>query len=69
MGCFIGDPKYQIVLSQYLQLGDNERSEFKRMLDQAVKHDAVVRLTGRYDADSAFAAVTANYALRREHGG
>jgi len=68
LGCFIGDPQFQIVLSQYLRLGDAERGEFKKMLDQTVKHDAVVRLTGRYDAAGAFAAVTANYALRQENG-
>lgn len=66
LGCFIGDLQFQVILAQYLRLSDAEHSEFKRVLDQAVKHDAVVRMTGRYDAGSAFTAVTANYALRQE---
>ncbi|MDH3712869.1 MAG: hypothetical protein OET44_03355 [Gammaproteobacteria bacterium] len=68
LGCFIGNSQFQVILAQYLRLSDSEHSEFKRVLDQAAKHDAVVRMTGRYDADSAFAAVTANYALRQEGG-
>ncbi len=65
LGCRIGDERYQTVLSQYVTLSDAEHREFKSLLDDAVQHDAVVRMTGRYDADSAFAAVTANYALRQ----
>lgn len=64
LGIRVGDERYRTVLSQYAPLTEAEHREFKSLLDEAVKHDAVVRLTNRYDADSAFAAVTANYALR-----
>ena len=64
LGCFIGDQQFRVILAQYLRLSDAEHGEFKKLLDQAVKHDAIVRVTGRYDADRAFSAVAANYALR-----
>ena len=66
LGCIIGDHRFRVVLAQYLRLSEAEHGEFKRLLDQVVKHDAVVRMTGRYDAERAFAAITANYALRGE---
>ena len=64
LGFFIGDQQYRVILAQYLRLSDAEHREFKTLVDRVVKHDAVVRVSGRYDADRAFAAVTANYTLR-----
>lgn len=66
LGCFIGDQSYRTVLSQYLRLGESEHQAFKSLLDDVVQHDAVVRMTGRYDAGAAFAEVTSNYAHRHE---
>jgi len=66
LGCFIGDQSYRTVLSQHVLLGENEHREFKSLLDDVVQHDAVVRMTGRYDAGAAFAEITSNYAHRHE---
>ncbi len=66
LGCFVADDGFRVILSQFVQLGDAEHEEFRDMLDKCTRHDAVVRLTGRYDADAAFAAVTSHYALRED---
>ena len=51
-----------MIHSQQLQLGQRERDGYRSILGDAVKHDAMIRLTGRYDADAAMREVTSHYA-------
>ena len=51
---FVGDAYCRQLASQRIPLGDAERGMLRTLLDEAVARDAVIRLTGRYDADAAF---------------
>ena len=62
---YFSDAKYRVIHSQQLALGEPERAGYRGLLEDAVSHDAVVRLTGRYDAKKAYKEVVANYANRR----
>lgn len=64
---FFGDHKYRIVHSQAHPLSEEQRTEFAALRDDALKRDAIIRMTGRYDAQAAFASVVANYDLREHH--
>jgi len=59
---FFSDSGYNIIHSQQLTLKDQERQGYQSMLDEAVRHDAMIRLTGRYDATAALKEVTGHYA-------
>ncbi len=59
---FFADGSYRVIHSQRVVLGDQERSGYRSILDDAVSHDAMIRLSGRYDAMTALKAVTGNYA-------
>lgn len=68
---FFGDEKYWLLHSQSHPLASQQRSGFAELLEEAVGHDAVVRLTGRYDAGAALTAIASQYELRAaaERGG
>ncbi|MGI9319133.1 MAG: hypothetical protein ACR2QW_17540 [bacterium] len=59
---FFSDEKYNVIHSQQIILHDQERLGYKGILDDAVSHDAMIRLTGRYDAVAALKEVTSHYA-------
>ncbi len=61
---FFGDQAYWMVHSQQLPLGDEQRASFDELLRDALKHDAMVRLTGRYDAQAALGDIVKHYELR-----
>ena len=61
---FFGDETYWLLHSQSHPLAPEQRTGFAELLDDAVAHDAVVRLTGRYDAAAALASVSGHYELR-----
>jgi len=63
---FFSDAGYNIIHSQQLSLNDQERQGYQGILDDAVKYDAMVRLTGRYDAKAALKEVTGHYATHVE---
>jgi len=56
---FIGDAYCRLLASQRIPLGHAERTGFRTLLDEAVGRDAVIRMSGRYDAGTAFDAVVA----------
>lgn len=62
---FFGDGAYRTVFSQQTMLIDQERRGLSELLNQAVSHDALIRLTGRYDADKALSEVVGHYAYRK----
>ena len=65
---FFGDEAYWLMHSQSHPLPPEQRAGFSELLDDTVRHDAVVRLTGRYDAAAALATVASQYELRAGAG-
>ena len=61
---FFGDEAFWLMHSQSHPLAPEQHSGFAEVLEAAVGHDAVVRLTGRYDAAAALSAVASQYELR-----
>ena len=61
---FFGDETYWLMHSQSHPLAPEQRLGFAELLDDAVGHDAVVRLTGRYDAAAALSSLASQYELR-----
>ncbi len=59
---YFADGAYHVIHSQQVVLRDQEREGYRSILDDAVSHDAMIRLSGRYDAMAALKAVTGNYA-------
>ncbi len=61
---FFADADFRVLHSQQHALADAQRAGFDELLRDAVSHDALIRVTGRYDHQAALAAVVANYELR-----
>jgi len=64
MRWFFGDQAFWIVHSQQLPLGDEQHTGFDGLLRDALKHDTMVRLTGRYDSQAALGEIVRHYELR-----
>ncbi|MYB35018.1 MAG: hypothetical protein F4X92_07845 [Gammaproteobacteria bacterium] len=62
---FFGDGAYRILFSQQTVLIDQERTGLHELLNNAVSHDALIRLTGRYDASRAMSEIVEHYACRK----
>lgn len=65
MRWYFGDGAYNVIHSQQTTLYEHERQGYESILQDAIRHDAVVRLTGRYDAQSAFNEIVSHYAYRQ----
>lgn len=63
---YFADANYNIIHSQRIGLQDRERAGYKGILDDAISHDAVIRLAGKYDAMAALKEVTSHYASHVE---
>jgi len=61
---FFGDGAYRVLFSQQTRLIDKERAGLHELLNNAVSHDALIRLTGRYDATHAMSEIVDHYASR-----
>jgi len=61
---FFGDQAYWLVHSQQLPLDDEHRAGFDGLLRDALKHDTMVRMTGRYDSQAALGEIVRHYELR-----
>ncbi len=59
---YFADGNYNVIHSQQLGLGNAERGGYRSLLDDAVSHDALIRLSGKYDAVAALKEVTSHYA-------
>lgn len=51
---FMGDEFCNVLYQQRILLSDGMRAGLKQLLDEAVSRDAVIRMTGHYDADIVF---------------
>ncbi len=61
---FFGDEAYWLMHSQCHPVAPEQQSGFADLLEDAVSHDAVLRVTGRYDASAALASIAERYELR-----
>lgn len=61
---FFGDQAYWTVHSQQLPVDDAQRLGFAELLRDALKHDTMVRMTGRYDARAGLGEIVKHYELR-----
>ena len=61
---FFADEDFRLLHAQQHPLLEEHKHEFRRLLSDVTKHDAVVRCTGRYDARAALESVSAHYELR-----
>lgn len=61
---FLSDQDFVIVHQQRQPLNDEWRQEFLDLRDEAFKRDTMLRLAGKYNAQTAFAEVVSHYALR-----
>ena len=61
---FFANREFRVFHAQQHALLEEQNYEFRTLVDDAVKHDAVVRCTGRYDARAALQSVAAHYELR-----
>lgn len=65
---FFGDRAYWLIHAQSQPLGPQQHAGFAELLNAAVRHDALVRMTGHYDARAALGDVVKNYELRTDDG-
>ena len=61
---FLSDQEFRIIHQQRQPLSDEWRKEFLDLRNESFKRDAVIRLAGKYSAQTAFAEVVSHYALR-----
>ncbi len=68
---FFADQDFRVLHSQQNPIGQEQRTGFDELLRDAVRHDALIRASTRYDAQAALAEVVAHYELREgvTHGG
>lgn len=66
---FFSDAAYWIIHSQQNSLGAVEHGAFQEVLDEAVKHDSLIRVTGKYDAGNALNEVLSHYEFRSAQSG
>ncbi len=61
---FFADEDFRVLHSQQNTLERDQHAGFDDLLRDAVRHDALIRSTSRYDAESALAEIAAHYELR-----
>ena len=54
----------RVIHAQQTVLYEHERKGYAELLQEAVSHDALLRLTGRYSAQSALREIVSHYARR-----
>jgi len=65
---FFGDQSHWILHSQQHVLEAAQHDDFDALLRDALKHDAMVRMSKRYDARAALAEIVKHYELRAGFG-
>ena len=61
---FFADAAYWIIHRQQNQLRTTEHTIFQDVLDQSTQHDALIRMTGKYDVQAALSEVVSHYEFR-----
>jgi len=65
---FLGDQTHWILHSQQHPLDSAQHEGFDGLLRDALKHDTMVRMSNRYDAQAALAEIVKHYELRAGTG-
>ena len=63
---FFGDRGFEIIRTQQHPLDGEQHEAFATLLKDALRHDAMTRMTRRYDGRAALAEVARHYTLRTE---
>jgi hypothetical protein len=61
---FFSDQNYRVIHQQVQPLATEWQNEFDALRAEAFKRDALIRLSGKYNAQAAFADVVSRYSLR-----
>lgn len=61
---YFADSAFNVIYSQQLPLNHQERDGYSRILEEVVSNDALIRLTGKYDAMAALSNVVSLYDVR-----
>lgn len=61
---FFSDQKFQLIHQQKQPLTQEWRDEFLALRNEAFKRDSLIRLAGKYSAQTAFAEIVSHYGLR-----
>ena len=61
---YFSDEKYNVIHSQQLVLSNQERQGYAQILEEVISHDALIRLTGKYDAMAALSEIVDHYDVR-----
>ena len=61
---YFSDDEHNVIHSQQLVLSDQERQGYAQILEEVISHDALIRLTGKYDAMAALSEIVDHYELR-----
>ena len=61
---YFSDERYNVIHSQQLVLSDQERQGYAQILEEVISHDALIRLTGKYDAMAALSEIVDHYDVR-----
>lgn len=61
---FFVDEEFCTIHSQQHPLGEAQNHEFQKLLNDVTTRDAMIRMTGKYDAQAAFSSVVDHYDFR-----
>ena len=61
---YFSDDRFNVIHSQQLLLSDRERQGYSQILEEVISHDALIRLTGKYDAMAALSEIVDHYEIR-----
>ncbi len=61
---YFSDDRYNVIHSQQLVLSDRERLGYSQILEEVISRDALIRLTGKYDAMAALGEIVDHYDVR-----
>lgn len=62
---YFSDERFRVIHSQQLVLSDRERQGYSQILEEVISHDALIRLTGKYDAMAALTEIVDHYDVRK----
>ncbi len=62
--CFFADEAGWVIQTQQITLLPEHRKVFGEILDDATAHDALIRMTARYDAMAALSEIVSHYEIR-----
>ena len=61
---YFSDEIYNVIHSQQIILGEQERKGYGQILEEVISKDALIRLTGKYNAMSALSEIVGHYDVR-----